>query len=137
MSDLQPVPDDTKALLKEIVKALRAIAAELKKANERERKKIMGALPRLEKEPGARLKIQTNGLGKAPSVELDGVSLNHCLTSLSVEWTAGEVVVANLTIGVAHVDIDALTLIELIAKTESPTRIEEAIRALKRLKAGV
>lgn len=39
MSDLQPVPDDLKALLKEIVKALRSIAAELKKANDQERQR--------------------------------------------------------------------------------------------------
>lgn len=85
---------------------------------------------------GARLVIRNDGLGSYPEVTLDGLSLGHCLQGYEIEWSSDEfVAIATLRVTLAEVDIDALTLIWLIGKTASRATIEEAIRALKRMKA--
>ena len=49
---------------------------------------------------------------------LDGLDISHGLQSLTLYWKSDEVTMAELTIGIGEVDMDAQTLAHLTAVVE-------------------
>lgn len=71
------------------------------------------------KEPGLRLKIEQPTLSPhSTRVWLDGLDISHGLQSLTLYWKSDEVTMAELTIGIREVDMDAQTIAHLVALAE-------------------
>ncbi len=66
-----------------------------------------------------------NPLGKGGVFELDGHDISKGLTELSIQFKAGEVVTARLTVLVGELDIDAPTLAVLEAHVKATQRPPE------------
>jgi hypothetical protein len=94
----------------------------------------LGAHMAAQRGPGAALTIRADCLGAHPVLTLDGQRLRG-LRGVTLDWHRGDIApVARLEIDLEHVDLDVLTLCWLIGRTQSPATVEEAIRALKKIK---
>ena len=73
----------------------------------------------MSKEPGLRLKIEQPKLSPHTArVWLNDLEISHGLQSLTLQWSAGEITMATLTIGIRELDMDAQTIAHLIAMAE-------------------
>jgi hypothetical protein len=85
---------------------------------------------------GAKLKIEQPGLGPHTTrVWLDDREITSVLQGLTVEWGPDRVTSATITIGISELECGAQTLVNLIAQSQDPVLLENAIRTLKRAKA--
>ena len=73
----------------------------------------------MSKEPGLRLKIEQPTLSPhSTRVWLDGLDISHGLQSLTLYWKSDELTMAELTIDIGEVDMDAQTIAHLTAVVE-------------------
>jgi hypothetical protein len=79
--------------------------------------------------------VQPNLSPTSTRVWLNGMEISSCLQNISFDWTMDKITKATITIVVGSVDIDAVTLVNLVASSRDPLVLEDAIRTLKRAKA--
>jgi hypothetical protein len=87
-------------------------------------------------EPGAKLRIEQRDLSPMSTrVWLNEQEITSSLMGLSLTWGPEQVTEATITIGVREVEIDAQTIVHLLARSQEPALLEHAIRTLNRAKA--
>ncbi len=88
--------------------------------------------------PGAKLRIEQSSFYPSTTrVWLNDQDISGFTSSVSLRWDAREITQATITIAVGELECGAQTLINLIAMSNDPALLEEAIRTLKRAKAGL
>lgn len=89
-------------------------------------------------EPGAKLRIEQSSLSPASTrVWLNDQDISGSCTRVALEWGTDTITEATITISVRELECGAQTLINLIATSRDPALLEDAIRTLKRAKAGL
>lgn len=90
--------------------------------------------PTRHRETGAKLRIEQSNLSTT-RIWLNDQDISGFTSSVSLVWDAKEFTKATITIIVGELECGAQTLINLLAMSQDPALLENAIRTLKRAKA--